>query len=126
MFKKEDKMYIDSFEMYDVSPYGCKLFFTKNKDLYSNALYEMSGDEDEASKISGDSCHGCFICLDNKNSGVVLMLGWFDDNVASLAHECIHAVFSIFGMHGVEVDSDNNEHFAYQHTHMMEYILSNK
>ena len=48
-----------------------------------------------------------------KHGGVAILIGWFNKDPATLAHECSHAVWKIFGEVGVKCETDNNEMFAY-------------
>lgn len=43
-----------------------------------------------------------------------------DAAISTIVHECVHIVNFIFGVHGVELDENNDEHQAYYMTWIFE------
>lgn len=70
-----------------------------------------------------DKCAGVCQILES-DSDVLVLIGVFNGEVATLAHEVLHACFQVFDFAGASVtDGKANEAFCYLHTYLMREFL---
>lgn len=109
---------------YIVHPYEQMVFISRSREEYNRWIEYVDGEKDAIGK---ESC-GCFSMLSTPltNGGVIFLLGWFNAEPPTLAHECFHCLMKIFDHCGVHFDASNNEHFAYSLSAMMKAIMEMK
>lgn len=77
----------------------------------SNTINEIFGEEDLRNPIEELGVNA-YCCTDQKGK-IVIVAG---EDIASLAHECVHATSFAFKRIGATVDVDNDEPYAYLFT----------
>lgn len=80
---------------------------TTSRKKFTQAQRYLSDAVDDPSKSNG------MTSTYDSDNGMLILIGWFNKEPKSLAHECVHAVFKILGLVNVQSDTNNNEAFAY-------------
>lgn len=92
---------------YPAAPYRQVVWLARTRKDFTAAQEFISKQHDEH---GGEGLTATYY---SKGGGIGILIGWFNDDPATLAHECSHAVWKILGNCGVEVGTDNNEAFCY-------------
>ena len=79
-------------------------FFTKEE--YAKHHEKHIGDVDL-------NCIGSVNHYTNKNGYLIVMVGIFNDDIGTLAHELVHVLSRIYLVHGIYYDTENDEPYAY-------------
>jgi hypothetical protein len=99
---------------FDIDVYQKKLHVFWNKEDYLKVSSYTLGYED-----SVEDTVGCVQALDNQDGGTQYLIGIFDNNLATLAHESVHVAMNLCNDLGIKVDTDNQEPFCY----LVDYIF---
>lgn len=87
----------------NVHPYPTRVWFTTNKDEYSDKCFILTGGRPNLSARGICSTDGC---------GRVVV-GVFDDSTSTLAHELIHVAIRVFHHIGMETCYQTEEALCY-------------
>lgn len=93
---------------YRGAPYRQTVWLARTRKEFTAAQEYIGGGKDD---ISGGN--GFTATYYTEKQGIGILIGWFNDDPSTLAHECSHACFKILGLCGVKVETDNNEAFCY-------------
>jgi ribonucleotide monophosphatase NagD (HAD superfamily) len=103
-------------------PYGQHIYIATTRKEF-NVLNRYLSDMEEDLRTTS----GIFATLVSEKTGEkAYILGWFNEDVTTLAHELVHACFMVLDDMGVKVEAGNNEALAYLHTYLMRKIMEQK
>lgn len=108
----------DDAPVYRAHPYGLVVYLARTRgemELLQNWLSDKSADD---LRGAGGAC----AMYTDEHGAMTVIVGWFNKQPSTLAHECFHATMKIFHMCGIKFDVDNNEHFAYMLGDMVKYF----
>ena len=66
---------------------------------------------------------GCCLLATHKSGQELLWIWTKRKSVATLAHECIHAIFKLFDSRGIPITYENQETFAYFVRYLIQEVL---
>ncbi|WP_416135356.1 hypothetical protein, partial [Dickeya solani] len=82
------------------------IWFTNSERMFNRKRSEITGD---LNPMEG----GCLGFVSRSGSGMTMVLGWFDEDLATLVHEVSHVVIYVFDAIGMDPSVYTTEAFAY-------------
>jgi len=96
--------------------YGTSVFLcTDLKTLHEAMDYLSEG----SSRFYQEKGLGVTVPYTREGKGLIQLIGWFDNNPATLAHECLHASYHLLDNAGIKHSRKNHEVLAYCLSDMM-------
>lgn len=87
--------------------YGGNLYLFKTQEDFQKAYVGLGG-EPLTGIFNGNTAH-----FEHSDGGSVYLLGWYNDQQSTLAHECVHAAIFLFNQVGMDPSDSNGEAMAY-------------
>ena len=99
------------------SMYGTPVFFFHELEKLHQAMDYL---QEGSSRHYPEQGMGVVIPYERDGRSKLILMGVFNKEPATLAHECVHAAYFVLDHAGIKHDVDNHEVLAYMVSDMME------